>query len=336
MTERDRRDFCIECRKETEYFLTKKEVTKKIREKEYSFIITTAVCSECGAEINVPGLIDQNIQEIDNQYREIEKLVSIDDIEKLMSIYKLGKAPLSLALGFGEITITRYIEGQIPSKEYSDVIKKALTSPEFMKACIEKNREKISDAAYNKSISAVDSIKKLFSVSDKMLRVISYIFAKLEEVTPLMLQKLLYYIQGIYAAIYNEPIFIEDCRAWRHGPVYYEVYELFRDFKYNPIDDARFALFGGTKDDLSKDEKIIIDLVIDTFGMYGGKTLEKITHRENPWVLARRGYSDDMNSNVIIRKDSMIEYFANINKKYDIASSDGLKAYINDMLNFKS
>ena len=27
-------------------------------------------------------------------------------------------------LGFGEVTITRYLSGQIPSKEYSDIIKK--------------------------------------------------------------------------------------------------------------------------------------------------------------------------------------------------------------------
>lgn len=79
MAEKRRRDFCIECRKETEYLLQKKE--------------------------------------IDEQYRAAEGLVSIDDIEKLMKIYKIGKAPLSLALGFGEVTIPRYLEGQIPSSE---------------------------------------------------------------------------------------------------------------------------------------------------------------------------------------------------------------------------
>ena len=49
----------------------------------------------------------------------MENLVSIDDIKKLMEIYHLGKAPLSYALGFGEITITRYLYGQIPSRAVS-------------------------------------------------------------------------------------------------------------------------------------------------------------------------------------------------------------------------
>lgn len=50
-----------------------------------------------------------------------------------MKIYKIGKEPLSLALGFGKITITRYLLGQVPSKECSDIIRKALISPTFMK-----------------------------------------------------------------------------------------------------------------------------------------------------------------------------------------------------------
>ena len=72
--------------------------------------------------------------------------------------------------------------------------------------------------------AAADRIDSLFSVSEKMLRVIAYlfksivfksiVFKSLEEITPLMLQKLLYFIQGIYLALYGVPIFVEDCGAW--------------------------------------------------------------------------------------------------------------------------
>ena len=79
MTEKGRRDFCIECRKETGYYLQKKDIVKNIRDKEYSFAITVAVCAECGEEMSIPGLIDKNVQEIDKQYRAAEGLVSIDD-----------------------------------------------------------------------------------------------------------------------------------------------------------------------------------------------------------------------------------------------------------------
>ena len=331
-TTMERRDFCIECRKETEYVLQKKKIVKNIRDKEYTFEITVAVCTECGEEMSIPGLIDQNVQEVDEQYRAMEGIVSIDDIKKIMDIYKIGKAPLSLALGFGEVTIPRYLEGQVPSKEYSDIIKAALLFPAYMKQKLTENREKLTDTAYRKVLAAVESIESLFSVSDKMLQVIAYIFEKLEEVTPLMLQKLLYFIQGIYSALYGSPIFEEDCRAWIHGPVYPEVYKLFRDFKYNPIDDARFALLKGREDILAEDEKHVIDLVVNTFGMYSGKVLEKITHNEDPWKDARKGYGDNIPSSELLPKKRIMEYYILINQKYGIDTEDGLRIYIRDML----
>ncbi len=332
MTENGRRDFCIECRKETEYLLRKKDIVKNIRDKEYTFSITVAVCAECGEEMSIPGLIDKNVQEIDGQYRAEEGLVLIDDIEKLMKIYKLGKAPLSLALGFGEVTIPRYLEGQMPSKEYSDVVKAALTSPVYMERKLMENREKLTDTAYKKALAAAESIESLFSVSDKMLRVIAYVFKKLEEVTPLMLQKQLYFIQGIYSALYGRPIFGEDCRAWIHGPVYPEVYDLFRDFKYNPIDDARFALLEGTEGALTEDEKRVVELVVNTFGIYGGKVLEKITHNEEPWLEARKGYDDSIPSSALLPKERIMQYYIAVNRKYGIDTEDGLRTYIRDML----
>lgn len=332
MIGKGRRDFCIECRKETEYLLQKRDIIKTIRDKDYTFGITVAVCAECGKEMSIPGLIDKNVREIDEQYRAIEGLVSIDDIERLMKIYKIGKAPLSLALGFGEVTIPRYLEGQVPSKEYSDVVRAALASPAYMKQKLIENRDKLTDAAYKKAMAAADSIESLFSVSDKMLRVIAYVFEKLEEVTPLMLQKLLYFIQGIYSALYGRPIFEEDCRAWVHGPVYPEVYELFRDFKYNPIDDARFALFEGTAAALTEEEKNVIDLVVNTFGMYGGKVLERITHNEDPWKEARKGYGDSIPSSELLPKERIMRYYEAINDKYGIGTEEGIKTYINDML----
>ena len=48
MIENRSKDFCIECRKETEYHLMKKDIIRTIKKKEYVFQITVAVCMECG------------------------------------------------------------------------------------------------------------------------------------------------------------------------------------------------------------------------------------------------------------------------------------------------
>lgn len=332
MAERARTDFCTECRKETEYKLQKKNIVKFIRDREYRFQITAATCGECGAEMSLPGLMDKNIQEIDQQYRTAEGLVSTGDIKKLMNIYQLGKAPLSLALGFGEVTISRYLEGQIPSKEYSDIMRSALTSPAYMKKKLVENRGKLTAAAYRKATGAAVDLEHLFSISDKMLRTIAYIFKKLEEVTPLMLQKLIYFIQGLHLALHGKAFFREDCQAWIHGPVYQEVYDLFRDFKYNPIDDARFAILEGAADEWTDEEKRTVDLVVNTFGIYGGKTLETITHNEAPWNHARKGCGDTIPSSEIITKEEIQSYYETVNKEYGLNTEAGIENYIQDML----
>lgn len=328
----ERKAFCTECREETNYLITHKTIKHCIRGKEYDFNISAVECEKCGEAVSIPGLFDLNAKEIDSQYRKKENIIAIEDIYNLMNIYNLGKAPLSLALGFGEITITRYLEGQVPSKEYSEIMIKALESPRYMKDCLNNNKQKLGETAYSKAIKAIEELKNIFVVSDKMLLTISYIFQKVEEITPLALQKLLYYIQALFMVKYNKPLYDEECEAWIHGPVYEGVYNMFKGFKYNPIDDKRFAIFKNRFHELSDEEKQIIDLVVESFGVYSGKTLEKITHNELPWKEARKGCFPEEASKEIITKAAIKEYFINISKEYDLYTVKGINSYIKKQL----
>ena len=330
---RERKDFCTECRRETSYTLKKIKINQTIREKKYTFEITAAFCNECGGEMGIPGLMDYNMKEIDEQYRKAEEVITVEDIERLMKLYNIGKAPLSLALGFGEVTITRYLAGQVPSKEYSDIMLHALASASYMKELLDQNREKIGETAYKKAYTAATQLENLYvAVPVELLEVIAYIFSALHEVTPLTLQKLLYYIQGNYAAIYDKPLFDAPCEAWVHGPVYRNVYNLFRDFKYNPIDDDRFVPLKESALPLTPEAKEVVDRVLDTFGMYSGKVLESITHKEVPWLDARKGFLPDETSHAEISLDAMKAYFKKVDEKYNIRTEDGLREYISKML----
>lgn len=325
--------FCVECRDVTPYTLQKKLVKKMIRGEELTFEITCAICDGCGEFMSVPGIIDLNVREVDEQYRKLKDLVTIEDIHTLMKLYNIGKAPLSIVLGFGEITITRYLLGQVPSKEYSDVIRNALFSPEYMEQKMLENKDKIAMSAFKKSMIKVNELKNIFTVSNKMIGVISYIFERMDEVTPLMLQKLLYYIQGFSFALNDREMFIENCEAWVHGPVYKDVYNIFKHFRYNVIDDPKFVMFEGYKKCLDDKDKNIINLVVNTFGQYGGKILEKTTHNESPWLLARNGFGENVPSNEIISKESIREYFNKLVNEYDISKEKNINKYILNLSN---
>lgn len=329
---KERMQFCVECREETTYRIQSVSCKKYIKDKEYEFIISEAVCEKCGKPVNIPGLMDSNARAVDRQYRFQEGIVSIDDIYNLMEIYKIGKSPLSLALGFGEITITRYLSGQVPSKEYSEIIRSALESPKFMMEKLNENIDKIGKTAYRKAMNAAKELEPLFALSEKMLLTISYIFKKAEEVTPLALQKMLYFIQGIYMVLFDVELFSEECEAWAHGPVFKDVYDVFKNFKYNPIDDTRFAMFQNRFHELSDNEKKVIDLVIGSFGIYSGKILEEITHGEKPWKDVRINCLLGEPSNEVISKESIKKYFLEVADKYELDNVGGIKKYISSKL----
>ena len=296
--------FCINCHRETACMPRKVKINQSVRDKSYTFEITTFVCSECGREIGFPGLMDYNIKEMDEQYRKAEEIITVEDIERLMKLYNIGKAPLSLALGFGEVTITRYLAGQVPSKEYSDIMLHALASASYMKELLDQNREKIGETAYKKAYTAATQLENLYvAVPVELLAVIAYIFSALHEVTPLTLQKLLYYIQGNYAAIYDKPLF---------------------DAPFVPLKESALPL--------TPEAKEVVDRVLDTFGMYSGKVLESITHKEAPWLDARKGFLPDETSHAEISLDAMKAYFKKVDEKYNIRTEDGLREYISKML----
>lgn len=137
MKERGGFDFCVACRRETAYVWRKKKLTKRIRGKEYTFEITTAVCAQCGSEMSPAGLLDRNVREMDEQYRAAEGLVSAGEVRDLAARYPGGEAQLSQALGIDAETLSHYLAGQIPSREDSDAMRAALASLGFRAASLD-------------------------------------------------------------------------------------------------------------------------------------------------------------------------------------------------------
>lgn len=103
-------------------------------------------------------------------------------------------------------------------------------------------------------------------------------------ITPLKLQKLIYYAQGFYLKGNKDPLFNDDLLAWDHGPVNREVYDEYKKYKYHPIPKESFDYNGK----LTEKEKIAIDEAWREFGDLGGKALEELTHQEDPWLFTAK------------------------------------------------
>jgi hypothetical protein len=52
-----------------------------------------------------------------------EAIITADEIKLILDRYRIGKKPLAKLLGWGETTIIRYMEGDIPTNEYSNKLR---------------------------------------------------------------------------------------------------------------------------------------------------------------------------------------------------------------------
>lgn len=117
-------------------------------------------------------------------------------------------------------------------------------------------------------------------------------------ISNLKLQKLLYYAQGSYLALKDEPLFNEEIEAWTYGPVVPEVYHKFKGYGSNGIDTSEISMELNQIDD---EAKKILEEVYDVFGQYSASKLVKMTHEEAPWKNTQK--------NCVIDKDLIKKYF---------------------------
>ena len=321
--------FCEECRNDVEYTTASVPMTGTIKGKEYHYTGTEARCADCGNLVFVPEISDDNLRSLYNVFREENGIVSLDVICAIPEKYDIGKRPLSLLLGWGELTFSRYCDGDIPTRQYSDILQRIYNEPQFYSELLEANKANLkSQRTYEKTRRAVDALLSVDAPSNsKINTVIQYLLYQCEDITPLALQKALYYIQGFHFAFYRTFLFSEDCQAWTHGPVYRDIYFRYRDYRFDPIEKT--TTFDTSV--FSASEKAICDSVINSLCCYSGKILERFTHNEAPWLTTRGDLPDSAPSDRIIEKSVIGAYFDAVKAKYNMVNPRDIKDYAQDM-----
>ena len=120
------------------------------------------------------------------------------------------------------------------------------------------------------------------------------------DVTPMKLQKLIFFTYCEYLKKTKKPLFAERFGVWRYGPVLESVYSEFKQYRANHIDkfakdcDGKVFVANESND---RQLKSALDAVWDKYKDYDGIALSKITHqRDSAWYKALedgREYIDD-------------------------------------------
>ena len=125
-----------------------------------------------------------------------------------------------------------------------------------------------------------------------------------EAITPLKVQKLVYYSQAWFLANFDRPLFKDDLEAWAHGPVHRGVYEKYRDSGWNALPQE--ARGQNVPDHISG----FLSEIFSQYGIYSAKKLERMTHEEDPWRITRGDLPPEARCTKPIDKILMRNYYA--------------------------
>ncbi|BEU87468.1 DUF4065 domain-containing protein [Selenomonas sp. TAMA-11512] len=139
--------------------------------------------------------------------------------------------------------------------------------------------------------------------------VAKYILDKYGSMSAMKLQKLIFYSQAMSLVWDDIPLFEDDFEAWRKGPVCRELYNAHKG-KFMLDDSTFLEPYLVSPSALTDDQKETIDAVVRSLIDVTPYQLSCMTHREAPWKDARGGIPDTKNSDAIISKESMMEYYA--------------------------
>ena len=288
---------------------------------------------ETGQEVFDRDVEIENDMRLYDIYKKQMNLLTSVEIKQIRKKYGMNQKEFALSIGVGEITIHRFENGAIQTESVDSIIRFS-EDPDIMYNLLIKNQTNLSDDDFNIFLKNINILRKLkhhkiadFNINDYIglsfetdsaenvtnQLIIEYntqidkVSEKYgiedncgaaEYITPLKLQKLLYYIQGLALRIYGKPAFFSNIFAWQYGPVVEEIYKKYKGRSPISTPEVNYEVCEGLKK--------IIELVVSSYGQIEAGKLIDLTHDEDPWL-------NSINCD-IISIEQIKEYF---NKVYD-------------------
>lgn len=103
----------------------------KINNIQYEYLGKEAYCKECCNIVYNPDVLEYNTEALYDKCMEVNGLISLQKIREIPQKYNIDNMSLSLLLGWGEHTFSKFYEGNLPSKQQSDILKKLYDNPDY-------------------------------------------------------------------------------------------------------------------------------------------------------------------------------------------------------------
>lgn len=106
-------------------------------------------------------MISVNDVAMKNAFRKATGLLSSDEIAAIRQRYGISQSDLCLLLGWGAKTVTRYESHQVQDIAHDTILRKIDNDPEWFISLLEKVRDQLSPASYEKYMAAASHLYEL-------------------------------------------------------------------------------------------------------------------------------------------------------------------------------
>lgn len=109
---------------------------------------------------------------------------------------------------------------------------------------------------------------------------------EIHNLTPMKLQKLMFYAQSWHLKIYSEPLFDGSFERWQYGPVLPEIYHEFKKFGANDIGSFGSDIWNDIQKIEPNDDRVtdFLDQIVHIYGTFSGTELSWMTHQsQSAW-----------------------------------------------------
>lgn len=103
-----------------------------------------------------------------------------------------------------------------------------------------------------------------------------------DTISNLKMQKMLYYAQGHYLALFDEPLFNDEIQAWRYGPVVKKVYDKFSLYKDLSIDFKELENYDNKV--YNEQHLDFLPFIFNKYNSFSAWELAHKTHSEEPYL----------------------------------------------------
>lgn len=265
--------------------------------------------------------MQDNDIKLKDAYRKKEGLLTSAQIVEIRAKYGISQSDLCLLLGWGGKTITRYESHQVQDKAHDTILKKIDQDPEWFISLLNGSKSNLSEESYRKYLAAATSLyeedqdaylRKAIEANyarflgnqmfhgntdlslDKVVEVIRY-FASSTKVTSLYKVKLMKLMWYADALSYKKRGFAITGLVYQALPMgavpvgHNSIIDL-KDVPCEEVDMGEtnayhFSLSGNQSfPRLSKEEKDILDEVIEKLGKMSKNEIINFMHKEQAYI----------------------------------------------------